>query len=137
MTQLHLYNSPFLANSTFLAVNPFTLPLLDTQIALPSGWSSNFSSVFGNGHGQCVGLSTHASVPGHRYLLHVAIQNQLLPLIVCGGEWDTVIEVPPVPIAVAGNVGAFCSALLTSAATTTPTALEHLLEELAELGCHQ
>jgi hypothetical protein len=51
------------------------------------------------------------------------------------GERGTVIEVPPVPIAVAGDVGTFLSALLTSA--TTPAALEHLLEELAELGCYQ
>jgi hypothetical protein len=69
------YNRPFRANSTFRAVNPFTFPLRLTHIAFPSGCSSNFSSVFGNAHGQCVGLSTHANVPGHRYLLQVAIPN--------------------------------------------------------------
>ena len=87
MSESHLaihfqfYSNPFRANSTFRAVKPFAPPLLLTQIANPSGCSSNFSWVSAKAQGQCVGLSTQDRVPGHRYLSQIAITHHPVSLL--------------------------------------------------------
>ena len=78
MVHFQFYSNPFRANSTLRAVKPFAPPLLLTQMANPSGCSSNFSSVSSNAQGQCVGLSTQDRVPGHRYLSQVAFHPHLI-----------------------------------------------------------
>jgi len=59
------HNSPFLANSTFLAASPALKPPFEIQIALPSA-NSNFSSCAGCGQGQWCGNETQARVSGQR-----------------------------------------------------------------------
>jgi hypothetical protein len=70
-----LQSKPFLANSTFLASSPAAKPPLLAQIIDPSP-NSTLSSCSGNGHGQCCGMATQESVPGHRYLEHVAVNTR-------------------------------------------------------------
>jgi hypothetical protein len=127
------HSNPFLANSTFLAVNPF-FALLLRQSASPFGSSSNFSSTSGKAHGQCVGLSTHASVPGQRYLSQVAGCVGSARGRTIGGEGgkNTVVKVPLVPCAVAGDVATAGIAVAVTVAAGG-AALEHLVEEGAEL----
>ncbi|KAI4220276.1 MAG: hypothetical protein L6R36_007731 [Xanthoria steineri] len=59
------HNTPFLANSTFLAASPALYPPLLTQIALPSP-NSILSSTAGKAQGQWWGKWTQARVEGQR-----------------------------------------------------------------------